>query len=79
MEELGFYLLMANPLVTATVLPFIIGFWAAFYGVFLIIDSFSKTGNGLMKILSGILMIIIGIISFSLKKIISSSPGGVVD
>ncbi len=54
------YLLMANPLVTAEVLPFLIGFWALFYGIFLIIDSFSGTGNTWIKIFSGIFLIIFG-------------------
>jgi len=54
------YILITNPLITTTVLPFIIGFWAVFYGVLLIINSFSVAGNRLMKILTGVLMLIIG-------------------
>ena len=54
------YILLANPLLTAEVLPFVLGFWAVFYGILLIISSFSGTGNGLTKIVSGILIIIIG-------------------
>lgn len=56
---LGF-ILLANPLVTAAILPFLIGFWAAFYGIYLLINAFSKTGNMTMKLVSGILIIIIG-------------------
>ncbi len=55
------YILLANPLVTAAVLPFVFGFWAVFYGVSLLINSFSGTGNGAMKIISAILLILIGI------------------
>ncbi|RLD44149.1 MAG: hypothetical protein DRI89_03570 [Bacteroidetes bacterium] len=52
------YILMANPLVTAEVLPFVFGFWAAFYGIYLIIDAFSADGNKGMKIISGILILL---------------------
>ena len=54
------YIIVANPLVTATIIPFLIGFWALFYGIFLIIDSFSGNGNMWLKIFSGIFMIIFG-------------------
>ncbi len=53
------YILMANPLVTAEILPFVFGFWAAFYGIYLIIDAFSEAGNRGIKIISGILILII--------------------
>ena len=53
------YILMAHPALTVSVLPIMIGFWAAFYGIFLIIDSFSGTGGGLLKIIFGILILII--------------------
>ncbi len=52
------YILMANPLVTAEILPFVFGFWAAFYGIYLIIDAFSEAGNRAIKIISGIVIII---------------------
>ena len=54
------YMIMANPLVTAEVLPFVIGFWAVFYGIFLVINAFSVKSDRLMKIVAGILIIIIG-------------------
>jgi uncharacterized membrane protein HdeD (DUF308 family) len=53
------YILMANPALTASILPFLVGFWAAFYGLFLIVDSFSGTGKGMMKFLGGILIFIL--------------------
>ena len=56
------YVLLANPLVTAAVLPFIFGFWAVFYGILLIIQSFSETTNKGVKIISGILMALVGVI-----------------
>ncbi len=54
------YVMLSNPLVTAEVFPFIFGFWATFYGIFLIIDSLSGTNNKTAKIISGILIIIFG-------------------
>lgn len=59
MDILIGFILMANPAVTASVFPFIIGFWAAFYGFFLIVDSFTGTGNGLLKIVGGILIVML--------------------
>ena len=52
------YILIAHPGLTVSVIPIMIGFWAAFYGIFLIIDSFSGTGGGLLKIIFGILILI---------------------
>ena len=54
------YIIMVNPLVTAAILPFLIGFWAMFYGIILFINAFSETSNKMTKILSGIAIIIIG-------------------
>jgi len=54
------YIIVVNPLVTAAVLPMVIGFWAMFYGILIIIRSFSGTGSMIIKILSGILLIILG-------------------
>jgi len=56
---LGF-ILLANPLVTAAILPFIIGFWAVFYGMKIFIDAFSETSNKMLRIISGILIVVIG-------------------
>lgn len=52
------YILMAHPLLTASIIPFIIGFWAMFYGFFLIIDSFATKGNFALKFFGGILLVI---------------------
>jgi uncharacterized membrane protein HdeD (DUF308 family) len=53
------YILLAHPGLTLTILPFMIGFWGAFYGVFLVIDAFSGTGSMGLKIISGILIFIL--------------------
>jgi uncharacterized membrane protein HdeD (DUF308 family) len=53
------YILMAHPSLTVSIIPIMIGFWAAFYGIFLIIDSFSGTGGGFLKIIFGILILIL--------------------
>ena len=31
-----------NPVLTVSIIPFLIGFWAAIYGIFLFIDAFSS-------------------------------------
>ena len=55
---LGF-ILLANPAVTAAVLPFVIGFWGAFYGIMLFVDAFSDKENTGIKIISGILIFLL--------------------
>lgn len=58
---LGF-ILIAHPALTASVLPFIIGFWGAVYGFYLAIDGFSGDKNALAKAIAGILMLILSFI-----------------
>ena len=53
------YVLLSNPGLTAEILPFVIGFWAAFYGIMLIIDAFSGNGSLMLKLLAGILILIV--------------------
>ena len=53
------YILLSNPGLTAEVLPFIIGLWAVFYGIMLIIDAFSGNGSLMLKLIAGILVIIV--------------------
>ena len=55
---LGF-ILLANPEVTASVLPFVVGFWGAFYGIMLFVDAFSGTGAGGIKFISGVLLFLL--------------------
>ncbi len=58
---LGF-ILIAHPALTASIIPVIIGFWGAMYGVYLVIDGISGDGNALVKSISGILMLIFSFI-----------------
>ncbi|MBN1197925.1 MAG: DUF308 domain-containing protein [Bacteroidales bacterium] len=55
---LGF-ILIAHPALTATVLPFIIGFWGVIYGFYLTIDGFSGDRNAVVKSITGILLLIL--------------------
>jgi len=62
---LGF-ILVANPLVTATILPFIFGFWGTVYGISLFLDSFDlQTGKGAQMFLGVILFLLSLIIMFN--------------
>ncbi len=54
------YIILANPLLTAAVLPMVIGFWAIFYGILILIRGFSDADNKVIKILFGIFIIILG-------------------
>ena len=56
---LGF-ILIANPVLTAAILPFVFGFWAVFFGFSLFISAFAGTGGGVLKFLAGILTVIVG-------------------
>ncbi|MBW1836587.1 MAG: DUF308 domain-containing protein [Deltaproteobacteria bacterium] len=63
-------MLLANPGITAAVIPFLIGFWAFFYGILLFVDSFGskKAGykNWWLELIAGILTVIFGyIIAFN--------------
>jgi len=53
------FMLLANPAVTASVLPFVIGFWGSFYGVMLVVDAFAEKGGRGVKIISGILVFLL--------------------
>jgi len=53
------YMFLAYPVASISAIPFVIGFWAAIYGFYLIIDGFSGTGNAFLKVISGILVIIL--------------------
>ena len=48
------FLLMTNPLISASVLPFLFGFWGAFYGIALFIDAFSHKENKIFKFIVSI-------------------------
>ena len=58
------FILLANPAITATVFPFVVGFWMIFYGVMMFTDSFGakKAGdnNWWLSLIGGILTVIVG-------------------
>lgn len=56
------FILVAHPGLTAATLPFILGLWATFYGIFLFVNGFSGDGDGFMKIIGGILIFILGMV-----------------
>ena len=63
-------MLLANPGITAAVIPFLIGFWAIFYGILLLADSFGSKKSGYknwwFELIAGILTVIFGyIIAFN--------------
>ena len=57
----GFFLI-ANPGITAVVIPFLIGFWAVFYGILLTAGAFSSKEFNWALLFVGILTIILGYI-----------------
>ena len=56
------FILIANPEITAIVIPFLIGFWALFYGILLTAGAFSSKEFSWSMLLVGILTIILGYI-----------------
>ncbi len=50
------FMLMVNPLVTASILPFLFGLWGAIYGIALFIDAFSHKENRITKFISALLV-----------------------
>ena len=57
----GFFLI-ANPGITAVVIPFMIGFWATFYGILLTVSAFSFKKFNWTLMIAGILTIVLGYI-----------------
>lgn len=54
------FMLMANPEITAVVIPFMIGFWAIFYGILITIGAFSLKKLDWKLLIFGILTILLG-------------------
>ena len=54
------FILIANPEITAVIIPFLIGFWATFYGVLLIVSAFSTAKFSWILLIGGILILILG-------------------
>jgi uncharacterized membrane protein HdeD (DUF308 family) len=52
-------LLIVAPMLMAAIIPFIIGIWAAYYGVLIIIDSFRGTVDGALKLISGVIILLL--------------------
>lgn len=63
------FILLSNPAVTATVFPFVVGFWMIFYGVTLFVSSFGNKKDGdknwWVNLVGGILTVIVGYIIMS--------------
>jgi uncharacterized membrane protein HdeD (DUF308 family) len=55
-------LLIVAPMLMAAIIPFIIGIWAAYYGVLIIIDSFRGTVDGAVKLISGVIILLLSYI-----------------
>ena len=54
------FILIANPEITAVIIPFLIGFWAIFYGVLLTVGAFSTAKFSWALLIGGILIILFG-------------------
>jgi uncharacterized membrane protein HdeD (DUF308 family) len=52
-------LLIAAPMLMAAIIPFIIGIWAAYYSVLIIIDSFRGPADGALKLVSGVIILLL--------------------
>ena len=50
------FMLITNPLITASLLPFLFGFWGAFYGIALFIDGFSHKESNILKLVSAVII-----------------------
>lgn len=66
MDVIFAFILLSNPAITATVFPFVVGFWIIYYGIMLFASSFGhrKAGdkNWWINLIGGILNIIVGYI-----------------
>ena len=60
------FILLSNPLLTATTLPFVLGFWIIVYGVMTFANSFPARKAGMpnwwLGLISGVLSILLGIL-----------------
>ena len=66
MDVVFAFILLSNPAITATVFPFVVGFWMIFYGIMLFTGSFGnkKAGdkNWWVNLIGGILNVFVGYI-----------------
>jgi uncharacterized membrane protein HdeD (DUF308 family) len=58
---LGFFL-MVFPLAMASVFPVLIGLWAGFYGILIIVDAVNTVENRVMKLITGIVIFLLAIV-----------------
>lgn len=56
--------LISNPEVTASIFPFVVGFWMIFYGIMVFVNGFQLRKEGVsnwwMNLISGVLAVIVG-------------------
>ncbi len=66
MDVVFAFVLLSNPAITATVFPFVVGFWMIFYGIMMFVGSFGNKKAGdkswWMNLLGGILNVFVGYI-----------------
>jgi uncharacterized membrane protein HdeD (DUF308 family) len=58
---LGF-LLMVFPLAMASIIPILIGFWAGFYSILIIVDAVNNSENRVMKLITGVIIFLLAIV-----------------
>lgn len=52
-------LLIVAPMVMVAIIPFLIGIWAAYYSILIIIDSFKGPSDGALKLVSGVIILLL--------------------
>ena len=66
MDVVFAFILLSNPAITATVFPFVVGFWMIFYGIMLFVGSFGNKKDGdknwWVNLIGGILNVFVGYI-----------------
>jgi uncharacterized membrane protein HdeD (DUF308 family) len=55
-------LLIVVPMLMVAIIPFVIGVWAAYYGVLIIIDSFRGPADGALKLISGVIILLLSFV-----------------
>jgi uncharacterized membrane protein HdeD (DUF308 family) len=56
------FLLIVAPLTMASVIPFMIGLWAGFYSISIIVDAFREKNVRMVKIVSGLIIFLLACI-----------------
>jgi uncharacterized membrane protein HdeD (DUF308 family) len=55
-------LLIVVPMVIVSVIPFLIGLWAAYYSVLVITESFKSPADGPMRLIAGIIILLLALV-----------------